>query len=298
MSSIFLCHSSVDKPFVEKLANDLRKAGANVWFDKWEIKVGESILWRIEEGIRAQEYLAIILSPDAIVSDWVKTELGAVWSRQMNERRILVLPILYRDCDIPYILRDRKYADFRSNYEKGFLEICSAIGIEQEKTISEKNWRLFAGKRSTAWRELREQEFKKLVTVLVNRAIEYKWSAWVGSSKTPYSITLHAWISREVNQAVSIKMIGRSYEYMASLIDAYNPNHLKVTDFDIPLGTSINSCEEFVWRQMEDFQKEYGEPTKKPFYHTTRYLNQNQQLQIAQNVLKAVDWYQGDSKLT
>lgn len=268
MSSIFLCHSSVDKPFVEKLANDLRKAGANVWFDKWEIKVGESILWRIEEGIRAQEYLAIILSPDAIVSDWVKTELGAVWSRQMNERRILVLPILYRDCDIPYILRDRKYADFRSNYEKGFLEICSAIGIEQEKTISEKNWRLFARKRSTAWRELREQEFKKLVTVLVNRAIEYKWSAWVGRSKTPYSITLHAWISREVNQAVSIKMIGRSYEYMASLIDAYNPNHLRVTDFDIPLGTSINSCEEFVWRQMEDFQKEYGEPTKKPFYHT------------------------------
>jgi hypothetical protein len=43
MPSIFLSHTSIDKPFVEKLANGLRSIGVNVWFDKWEIKVGESI---------------------------------------------------------------------------------------------------------------------------------------------------------------------------------------------------------------------------------------------------------------
>lgn len=43
MSSIFLSHTSLDKPFVEKLAKDLKRIGINVWFDKWEIKIGESI---------------------------------------------------------------------------------------------------------------------------------------------------------------------------------------------------------------------------------------------------------------
>ena len=69
MASIFLCHSSVDKPFVEKLAKDLKHLGVNVWFDKWEIKVGESLTERVQEGIRQNEFLAIVLSPDAVGSE-------------------------------------------------------------------------------------------------------------------------------------------------------------------------------------------------------------------------------------
>lgn len=44
MPTIFLSHTSIDKPFVEKLARDLMRLGINVWYDKYEIKVGESIL--------------------------------------------------------------------------------------------------------------------------------------------------------------------------------------------------------------------------------------------------------------
>jgi hypothetical protein len=40
MTSIFLSHASIDKPFVEKLAHDLKRLGINVWFDKWELKIG------------------------------------------------------------------------------------------------------------------------------------------------------------------------------------------------------------------------------------------------------------------
>ena len=51
MSKIFLCHASEDKKFVEKLAKDLMKFGLEVWFDKFEMKVGESLLEKINEGI-------------------------------------------------------------------------------------------------------------------------------------------------------------------------------------------------------------------------------------------------------
>lgn len=43
MSSLFLSHTNIDKPFVEKLAKDLERLGIDVWVDKYEIKVGESI---------------------------------------------------------------------------------------------------------------------------------------------------------------------------------------------------------------------------------------------------------------
>ena len=48
MSSIFLSHNSVDKPFVRKLANDLRRRGHYAWVDEAEIKVGDSLIDKIE----------------------------------------------------------------------------------------------------------------------------------------------------------------------------------------------------------------------------------------------------------
>lgn len=69
MPTIFLSHTSIDKPFVEKLARDLTRLGINVWYDKYEIKVGESILWKIDKGIRESEYLEIVISREAWESE-------------------------------------------------------------------------------------------------------------------------------------------------------------------------------------------------------------------------------------
>lgn len=52
MPSLFLSHSSADKTFVEKLAKDLEGVGVNVWFDKWEIKVGDSLRGRSRRAFK------------------------------------------------------------------------------------------------------------------------------------------------------------------------------------------------------------------------------------------------------
>ncbi len=136
MPSLFLSHSSIDKPFVEKLANDLENVGIDVWFDKWAINVGDSLTWRIEEGLRENNYLGLVLSPDALASEWVRSEFGAAWCRQMRSRKIVVLPILYRDCPIPSLLADRKYADFRTDYQQGFAALCSALGLKRSESLT------------------------------------------------------------------------------------------------------------------------------------------------------------------
>jgi hypothetical protein len=52
MIKVFVSHSSVDKPFVERLATDLRiRESIDVWLDKWEIQPGDRIASKIEEGL-------------------------------------------------------------------------------------------------------------------------------------------------------------------------------------------------------------------------------------------------------
>lgn len=57
MAKIFLSHSSSDKPFVHKLAEDLRARDHAIWLDEWEIRVGECIPTRIEEGLQESKFV-------------------------------------------------------------------------------------------------------------------------------------------------------------------------------------------------------------------------------------------------
>lgn len=159
MATIFLSHTSIDKPFVEKLAKDLENLGIHVWFDKYEIKVGESILWKIDEGIRKSEYLGIVISKEALKSEWVKTEISSAWQKQVEQKGNFILPIYYRDCEMPLFLQGIKYADFRENYRQGLEDLTKVFGIKSIDLITEDNWRMFVRNSKSRWKEFRDQEF-------------------------------------------------------------------------------------------------------------------------------------------
>lgn len=125
---IFISYSHRDRDFVKKLADDLKKKGISVWWDEWEINVGDSIVQRIEDGIKTSAFLAVVLSPDSVKSNWVKREVGSATMRQLSEKRsITVLPILVTECEIPILLSDIKYADFRSDYKLGLKGLLRTL---------------------------------------------------------------------------------------------------------------------------------------------------------------------------
>jgi hypothetical protein len=68
MAGVFLSHSSKDKPFVTRLAADLVARGIPVWFDSWELEIGDSLSERIFEGIDESTYLILALSADSTES--------------------------------------------------------------------------------------------------------------------------------------------------------------------------------------------------------------------------------------
>jgi tetratricopeptide (TPR) repeat protein len=119
--NVFISYNHEDKDFASCLANDLKSSGLSVWWDQWEIKVGDSIIQKVSDGIDGSAHLVVVLSPYSVKSDWVKREVGSALMRQLSiEKDIITLPVLIADCEIPVLLREIKYADFRQDYHAGF----------------------------------------------------------------------------------------------------------------------------------------------------------------------------------
>lgn len=124
---VFLAHSSRDKEFVQRLAIDLKSFGIPVWYDAWNMKVGESIRRKIEQAISMSGYLAVVLSPSSVESKWVNVELSAALSEELDRGNVFVLPILYQRCPIPVFLRDKLYADFTESYNAGMDALVQTV---------------------------------------------------------------------------------------------------------------------------------------------------------------------------
>ena len=124
----FMSYFSGDKGFAKKLESDLSLRGLRIWRDDNEIEIGDSFSDKIQEGLKNSYSFIIILSKEALGRAWVKEEMKAAYSLRLAEE-FKILPVLYRDCEIPLFLSDYKYADFRE--EKRYSEQIALL----EKSI-------------------------------------------------------------------------------------------------------------------------------------------------------------------
>jgi HEAT repeat protein len=124
---LFISYTRDDRPFVERLARDLRDLDLKVWWDRWEMKVGDSLIEKIEEGISESSWLAVVLSSKSVRSSWVKREVEAAMVGEIQDRRLVVLPLLVSDCELPPFLRAKVFADFRSTYQEGFDALVARL---------------------------------------------------------------------------------------------------------------------------------------------------------------------------
>ena len=112
------------------LAADLRDAGHTVWIDETEILVGDSLIEKIRDAIDNVDFIAAIVSLTSIDSQWVKKELDLASNREIDEKRVVVLPILLDDVELPGFLKGKYYADFikEENYQDGLNALLKRLG--------------------------------------------------------------------------------------------------------------------------------------------------------------------------
>lgn len=134
--SAFLSHTSADKPFVRRLASDLDNQGIRCWIDEAEIKVGESLIEKIRNGLDAVDYVLVILSPAAVASRWVQREVDVAMNQEIAGTRLKVLPLMYSRCDPPGFLLGKLYADFTDpkGYEAALEKLVRSLGLVFRKS--------------------------------------------------------------------------------------------------------------------------------------------------------------------
>ena len=90
---VFISHASEDKDEVARpLANALREGGLRVWFDEFELKIGDSLRRKIDAGVARSRFGVIVLSEAFIAKGWTNYELDGIVSKANNGEQVL-LPI-------------------------------------------------------------------------------------------------------------------------------------------------------------------------------------------------------------
>jgi hypothetical protein len=127
MAKVFISYSSSDKKKVFKLANHLRDLGCDPWLDEWRIDPGQNIVSAIQNGIKNTEYMVVVLTKKSVSSGWVDREWKVKYWEEVESGRISVIPLIFDDCEIPTLLREKKYIDFRRDYAVALSKLTKAL---------------------------------------------------------------------------------------------------------------------------------------------------------------------------
>ena len=108
---VFLSHNAQDKPRVRRLAERLKQAGLKMeagprlWFDEWNVRSGDIIARKVDEGLEQSRVLLLCISPNALASGWVALERSTAIHRDLANEGRRFIPLLLADCDLPDTLR-------------------------------------------------------------------------------------------------------------------------------------------------------------------------------------------------
>ena len=94
---VFISHASEDKAEIaEPLFHALVAAGVRVWFDKTEIKLGDRLRRKIDDGLARCRYGVVILSPNFLMKQWPLNELDGLMARETASGDKAILPVWHK----------------------------------------------------------------------------------------------------------------------------------------------------------------------------------------------------------
>jgi hypothetical protein len=92
----FISHASEDKEeFVRPLAEALKEAGYDIWYDDFALSVGDSLRRTIDKGLAASRYGIVVLSSAFFAKNWPQYELDGLVAKEMEGEKV-VLPIWHK----------------------------------------------------------------------------------------------------------------------------------------------------------------------------------------------------------
>lgn len=130
---VFLSHNAADKDLARRLGAQLRLTGADVWFDEWEIRAGDSIPSRISEALEIVDTVILLWSAEANSSQWVRAEFESAITRGMDDGSLRVIPVVLDDTELPALLRRIRWVDLRHEDESRAINEIMGFANDQDR---------------------------------------------------------------------------------------------------------------------------------------------------------------------
>jgi len=88
----FVCHATEDKDVAEPIAELLRDQGFSIWYDRFELKVGDSLRRSIDLGLKRSRFGIVVLSEAFFSKSWPQYELDGLAEKATDGSKV-ILPI-------------------------------------------------------------------------------------------------------------------------------------------------------------------------------------------------------------
>jgi hypothetical protein len=96
LHDVFISHASEDKQEVARpLADALSTRGCDVWYDEFQLRLGDSLRRSIDKGLANSRFGVVILSPSFFAKNWPQYELDGLVQREMAGGKV-ILPIWHK----------------------------------------------------------------------------------------------------------------------------------------------------------------------------------------------------------
>ena len=70
----------------------MKGKGVNVWYDEFELKIGDSLRRKIDQGLSKSKFGIVVISRSFIKKGWTNYELDGLMTKAISGQQIL-LPI-------------------------------------------------------------------------------------------------------------------------------------------------------------------------------------------------------------
>jgi hypothetical protein len=113
---LFVSYQKADEEFATRVASAIESSGEGlrVFFAPWDITPGKNIVSEIDSALGRARYFGLVLSPNFLKADWPTGEASAAIFADPAGRLGRVIPIMHTRCQLPPLLRFRRYVDFQS----------------------------------------------------------------------------------------------------------------------------------------------------------------------------------------
>jgi hypothetical protein len=136
MTKVFISHATPDRYVIERQVLPVLCAhGMDPWYCKDDVHSADEWEKKIRVGLNVCDWFMVILSPNAIASNWVKAEVH--WA--LEHKRSRVIPVLIAGCDPAELhlqLSLLQFVDLRHETPASVFELLEAFGIDPDDPLA------------------------------------------------------------------------------------------------------------------------------------------------------------------